>query len=146
MKIVAAVLSAVLFFAGCGKDREVDIATPEQIEEKDMLIILPSVPRVFCYADLMAEIEGELADEFNLTNPQSLSVDANVDCSSYGYRNCVWIDVGVGENNKPQSFMMCLSDSERQICLYLMGNEYRDVEGNTFDETCLQGFDRNKNQ
>ncbi len=133
-------LLLLLFIAGCGKERLADIATPEEMESKDLIIILPSIPEEFCYADRMTEILDELAMEFNGTDPQVLSIPESVDCQDYGFSNCVWLDMGVGENNKHTSMIECLSDDKEHLCLYLMGNEYRDVEGNTFDETCVQGI------
>ena len=130
----------LLLLAGCGRDRIADIATPEEMDSKDLLIILPSIPEQFCYADRMMEILNELAVEFNGTDPQVLSIPSNVDCSDYGFVNCTGIDLGVGENNKHASMIECLSDDQQHLCIYLLGNEYRDVEGNTFDETCVQGM------
>jgi hypothetical protein len=134
----------LIFAAGCGKERLADIATPQQMEEKDLLMILPSIPDQFCYADRMAEIWDELAMEINGTDPQVLSVPEPVDCYSYGFSQCEWIDLGVGENNKHTSVVECISDDEKRLCFYLLGNEYRDVEGNTFEATCVQGMNGSK--
>ena len=140
-KYIFSLLSIVLLIAGCGREREADIATPEEISEKDFIIILPSIPKQFCYADKMANITDEIADEINATNPQLLSVDDTIDCSYYGFSQCIEADLGVGSNNKSQAMIECISDDLDQICMYLMGNEYRDMDGNTFDETCVQGYD-----
>ena len=134
----------LILLAGCGRDRIADIATPEEIDNKDLLIILPSIPKQFCYADLMTEILDDLAAEYNGTDPQVLSIPSNVDCSDYGFHNCIVIDMGVGENNKQTTLVECLSDDEHHLCLFILGNEYRDVEGNTFDETCVQGMNGSK--
>jgi len=131
-----------LLLVGCGKDRIADIATPEEIESKDILFILPSIPEALCYADLMTETLSEVSDDLNGTNSQVLSVPENLDCSDYGFSNCLGIDLGIGANNKPQSVVECLSDDEQHICLFLLGNEYKDVEGDTFDETCILGIDK----
>jgi len=130
----------LLAMAGCGKERLADIATPQEMESKDLLLILPSIPEEFCYADTMTEILDEFSMELNGTDPQVLSIPYNVDCQDYGFSNCEWIDMGVGENNKHASMIECLSDDQEHLCLFLMGNEYRDVEGNTFDETCIMGI------
>ena len=130
----------LLIIVGCGKDRIADIATPEEIEEKDIMIILPSIPEQFCYADRMTEILDELAVEFNGTDPQVLSVPSTVDCYDFGFSNCTTVDLGVGENNKHATMVECLSDDQQHLCIYLLGNEYKDVEGNTFEETCIQGM------
>ncbi len=138
-------LSVLLFvFTGCDNDRLADIATPTQMEDKDILFILPSIPEEFCYADLMAEITNEVSEDINGTDPQILHIQDNVDCSHYGYSTCVSEDMGIGENNKPQSVVVCISEDEEKVCLYLIGNEYRDVEGDTFDETCIMGYNRAK--
>lgn len=134
----------LIVIAGCGKDRLADIATPEEMENKDLLFILPSIPEEFCYADRMAELTNDISNEFNGSNPQVLSVQSNVDCSDYGFSDCTRIDMGIGSNNKPSSMIECLSDDKKHICTYLIGNEYRDVEGNTFDETCILGYELNK--
>jgi len=131
----------LLFMAvGCGKERIADIATPEEIENKDLLIILPSIPEEFCYADRMTEMLDELAVEFNGTDPQVLSIPEHVDCSDYGFIKCVTVDLGTGENNKHTGAIECISNDEKHLCFYLLGNEYRDVEGNTFESTCIQGM------
>ena len=134
----------LLLLAGCGRDRIADIGTPEEIANKNLLIILPSIPEQFCYADRMTEILDDLSMEFNGTDPQVLSIPENVDCGNYGFTNCEWVDMGVGERNKHTSMVECLSDDQQHFCFYLLGNEYRDVEGNTFDETCVQGMNGSK--
>lgn len=131
----------LLLLVGCGKDRIVDIATPEEIGSKDILFILPSIPEAFCYADHMTEVLDEVSDDLNGTNPQVLSLPENLDCTHFGFTNCVSLDMGIGVNNKPQSLIECLSEDEQHICLLLLGNEYRDIEGDTFDETCVLGID-----
>ncbi len=137
------ILPLLLFvFAGCGRDRIADVATPQEITDKTLLFILPSMPVEFCYADRMTEMLDEVSDDLNGTNPQVLSLPENLDCSDYGFSNCVTVDMGIGADNKPHSLVECLSDDEQHICLFLLGNEYRDVEGNTFDETCILGIDK----
>jgi len=131
-----------LLLAGCGRDRIADIATPEQMDNKALLVILPSIPKEFCYADRMTEILDDFSVELNGTNPQVLSIEANLDCSDYGFGNCVSVDLGTRDDNKPAAMIECLSDDKTRLCLMLLGNEYRDVEGNTFDETCIEGIDR----
>ena len=111
----------LLLLAGCGRDRIADIATTEEITDKTLLFILPSIPVEFCYADRMME---------------------TLNCSDYGFSNCVTVDMGIGDNNKHSVVVECLSDDEQHICLFLLGNEYRDVEGDTFDETCILGVDK----
>jgi len=135
-------LLLLLVIIGCGKDRLADIATPEEIENKDMIIILPSIPEEFCYADRMAEIVDDFAVDLNGTNPQVLSVPTSVDCSNYGFVNCTEVDLGIGEYKNHSYVIECLSDDKEHICLYLLGDEYRDVEGNTFDESCIMGIDK----
>ncbi|MEA3455023.1 MAG: hypothetical protein U9R26_00800 [Campylobacterota bacterium] len=132
----------LLLLTGCGMERRADIATPEEISDKTLMFILPSIPEQFCYADHMTEALNEVSDDLNGTNPQVLSVSENLDCSDYGFTNCIYIDMGIGENNKPQSLVECISDDEEHICLFLLGNEYKDVDGNTFDETCILGVDK----
>ena len=132
----------LLLLTGCGRDRIADIATPEEITDKTLLFILPSIPVEFCYADRMMETLNEISDDLNGTNPQVLSVSENLDCSDYGFSNCVTVDMGIGDNNKHSVVIECLSDDEQHICLFLLGNEYRDVEGDTFDETCILGIDK----
>ncbi len=137
------ILPLLLFvFAGCGRDRIADIATPQEITDKTLLFIFPSIPEEFCYADRMTEILDEISDDLNGTNPQVLSLSENLDCSDYGFSNCVNVDMGIGTNNKPQSVVECVSDDEQHICLFLLGNEYSDVDGNAFDETCIMGIDK----
>ena len=137
------ILPLLLFaLSGCGRDRIADVATPQEIADKALLFILPSIPAEFCYADRMTEILDEISDDLNGTNPQVLSVPENQDCSDYGFSNCTAVDMGIGANNKPQSVVECLSDDEQHICLFLLGNEYRDVEGDTFDDTCILGVDK----
>jgi hypothetical protein len=135
---------ALILIAGCGKEREAQVATPQEMEEKDLLMILPSIPEEFCYADRMAEVWDELAVEFNGTDPQVLSIPEPVDCYSYGFSRCLWVDMGVAENNKHTYAIECVSDDDTKLCFYLLGNEYRDIEGNTFDETCVQGMNGSK--
>jgi len=132
----------LLLLAGCGRDRIADIATPEEITDKTLLFILPSIPVELCYADRMMEILNEISDDLNSTNPQMLSVSENLNCNDYGFSNCVTVDMGIGEDNKPSALVECLSDDEQHICLFLLGNEYRDAEGETFDETCILGVDK----
>ena len=134
-------LSLLVLLTGCGKERIADIATPEEIDNKTILVILPSIPEQFCYADRMTGTLDELAVEINGTNPQVLSIPENIDCSHYGFYNCTIVDLGVGEMNNPLSMVECLSNDEHHVCLFLLGNEYRDVEGDTFDETCILGLD-----
>jgi hypothetical protein len=132
----------LVLMAGCGRERIADIATPEEMDSKALLIILPSVPEEFCYADRLTEIMDDFSVELNGTNPQVLSMQSNLDCSDYGFSNCARVDLGTGSDNKPTAMIECLSDDQSRICLFLLGNEYRDVEGNTFDETCVEGIDR----
>ncbi len=131
-----------LLLAGCGRERVANIATPEQMDNKALLVILPSIPKEFCYADRMMEILDDFSVELNGTNPQMLSIEANLDCSDYGFDNCASIDLGTGDDNKPAAMIECFSDDQTRLCLMLLGNEYRDAEGNTFDETCIEGSDR----
>ena len=134
----------LIVIAGCGRDRLADIATPEEIESKDMIVILPSVPEEFCYADRMTEILDDFAVELNGTNPQVLSAPTSLDCSDYGFVNCTEADLGVGEYKNHVFAEECLSDDGQHFCLYILGDEYRDAEGNTFDESCIMGIDKNK--
>ena len=137
------ILSLLLFvLIGCGRDRIADIATPQEIDEKAILFILPSIPEEFCYADRMTEILNDISGDLNGTNPQVLSLPENLDCNDYGFSNCVTVDMGIGDNNKHHLLVECLSDDEQHICLFLLGNEYRDVEGDTFDDTCILGIDK----
>jgi hypothetical protein len=142
MKKYLWLLSVPLFLMilGCGKERLADIATPEEMENKNLLIILPSIPEEFCYADRMTEILDDLSAEFNGTDPQVLSVSESVDCSDYGFFNCLTVDLGTGKNNKHTGAIECISDDQQHLCFYLLGNEYKDAEGNTFESTCIQGM------
>ena len=133
-------LSLLLLLVGCGRERLAKIATPDEIAQKDLLIILPSIPKEFCYADRMSELLDELAMEVNGTDPQVLSIEGNVDCSDYGFTACTWVDMGIGEYKKHTTVEECLSDDQEHFCFYMLGNEYRDADGNTFDETCVQGM------
>ncbi len=128
-----------LLFAiiGCGKERIVDIATPEQINHKDLLMIFPSIPKEFCYADKMTEIFTHFSHELNLTDVQMFSMDNAVDCYSYGFSNCKKTTVHA-ENNT--SALSCTQMEEKtRICLYMMGIEYKDSDGDTFEESCIMG-------
>ncbi|MEA3490297.1 MAG: hypothetical protein U9R27_00150 [Campylobacterota bacterium] len=127
-------------FVGCGKERVADIATPAEIEDKDIVLIFPSIPEEFCYADRMTEILDGLSSDINGTRGQVLSINEHVDCSSYGFYNCSVIELE--SNNKQVEMIECLSSVSSQICLYFLGGEYRDVEGDTFDESCILGVDR----
>ena len=138
----AFLVASLLVLTGCGREKKADIATTEQMKNKTLIFILPSIPEQFCYSNQMAEVTEELASkDLNASNPQTLSIDSNIDCSYFGFTNCQRVDMGVGEDNKEHSFIECLSDTQDRLCLYLIGNEYRDVDGNTFDETCVQGYD-----
>jgi len=130
----------LLLIAGCGKERLANITTPEEMKSKNLIMILPSIPEELCYSDQMTEVLGELSMEFNGTDPQVLSVPESVNCADYGFFNCVTIDLGIGENNKHTGAIECISDDQQHLCFYLLGNEYRDVEGNTFESTCIQGM------
>jgi hypothetical protein len=135
-------LSIIILFAiiGCGKDRIVDIATPQQIDQKDILIIFPSIPQEFCYADKMTEIFNDFSDDLNLTNTQMLSIENPVDCYSYGFTNC---EIMTTDTEDETGGIECtLAQDETKVCLYMLGVEYKDVEGNTFEDSCIMGADR----
>jgi len=135
-------LPIIILFAiiGCGKERIVDIATPEQIDQKDLLIIFPSIPEEFCYADKMTEIFNDFSDELNLTNTQMLSLDKTVDCYSYGFTNC---EIVATDTEKETGAIECLSDQhQNRACLYMLGVEYKDSEGDTFEDSCIMGADK----
>jgi len=132
----------LIAMVGCGEDRTANVATPEEIQQKEILIILPSIPEVYCYSDQMTDILDELAADFNETDSQVLSVSHSVSCADYGFVNCEMVDLGIGENNKKTAVIECLSNDKQRACLYLLGNEYRDAEGNTFESTCIQGMNQ----
>jgi len=130
----------LLAIVGCGKDRIVNIATPNQIDQKDLLVIFPSIPEEFCYADKMTEIFTDFSDELNLTNTQMLSMKNSMDCNSYGFTNCEPI---ITDTEDETSAILCLSEQdETKICLYMLGVEYKDAQGDTFEESCIMGADR----
>lgn len=131
----------VLILAGCGKERSADIATPQEITDKAILIIFPSVPSELCYADHMTEILNQRSDEISGTNPQVLSVEANVDCLSYGYGGCQNVALGKIDNKEIES-INCFRDEGSKVCMFVTGDEYKDAEGETFDETCVLGIDK----
>ncbi|MEA3419246.1 MAG: hypothetical protein U9Q90_07585 [Campylobacterota bacterium] len=131
----------LLILAGCGKDRIADIATPEQIEDKDILLIFPSIPEQFCYADRMTVILNGFASDINGTDAQVLSVPENLDCYDYDFSNCTASEFET-ETHKQVKITECISDDNLKICLFFAGEEYKDVEGETFDETCIMGVDR----
>ena len=132
---------AVFMMAGCGRERIVNIATEDEMEDKALLMIFPSVPEEFCYADRMAEILNDFAENLNGTNSQVLSVQANIDCSNYGFHTCT-NDSIEQDDGKVIEFEECISDEQSKLCLFVKGNEYKDVEGNLFDETCVMGIDK----
>ncbi|SFV55654.1 hypothetical protein MNB_SV-6-644 [hydrothermal vent metagenome] len=135
-------LPIVILFAiiGCGKERIVDIATPNDIYQKDLLVVFPSIPEEFCYADKMTEIMDGFSDELNLTNMQMLSVDSAVNCGSYGFTNC---EIVTTESEDKSGAIACMSEqNSSRVCLYMLGVEYKDSEGDTFDESCIMGADR----
>ena len=135
-------LSIIILFVivGCGKDRIVDIATPEEIYQKDLLIIFPSMPEEFCYADKMTEIFNDFGNDLNMINTQMLALDKPVDCQSYGFINCETVII---DTEKETGAMECSSSQlEGRVCLYMLGVEYRDAQGDTFDESCIMGTDK----
>ncbi len=135
-------LPIIILFAiiGCGKERIVDIATTGQINHKDLLIIFPSIPQEFCYADKMTEIFDDFSDELNFTNTQMLSTDKSLDCSSYGLTNC---EIIITDTEKKTGAIKCLSEqeSDTRVCLYMLGVEYKDAQGDLFDDSCIIGAD-----
>jgi len=68
-------------------------------------------------------------------------VQGNVDCSDYSFTNCSSGEIETSDN-KVVEMTQCLSDDHSKLCFFFTGEEYRDVEGNTFDETCVTGFNR----
>lgn len=131
----------LLFLAGCGEDRIADIATPEEIASKDLLMIFPSIPKQFCYADRMTEILNGFASDVNGTDAQVLSVQENVDCYDYAFNDCTASEFDT-EDNKHVKTTACISDDHSKLCLFFTGEEYRDAQGDTFDETCIMGMDK----
>ncbi len=125
---------------GCGTERIADIATPAQIEEKDILMIFPSIPEQFCYADRMSEILNGFSSDVNGTGAQVLSTKEPVDCSSYDFHNCVSAEFESG--NKHVDMIECISEDNSRMCFYFLGEEYKDIEGDTFDESCIMGVDK----
>lgn len=131
----------LLFLAGCGEERTADIATPEEIAGKNILMIFPSIPKQFCYADRMTEILNGFASDLNGTNAQVLSVQENVDCYDYAFSNCTSSEFDT-KYDKHVKVTECISDDHSKTCFFFTGEEYRDAQGDTFDETCVMGVDK----
>jgi hypothetical protein len=135
-------LSIIILFAiiGCGKDRVVDIATPNQIDQKDILIIFPSMPQELCYADKMREIFSNFSNELNFTNIQMLSFDSAIDCYGYGFTNCKTV---ITDTEDETSAIECSSiQDETRVCLYMLGIEYKDANGDIFEDSCVIGANK----
>lgn len=133
-------IATLAFLVGCNSEREVDIATPEEIYQKDLLVIFPSIPEEFCYADKMTEIFNDFGDELKLRDIQMLSVDTPVDCYSYGFTDCESVIIDPEKNS---GAIECLSDQDDgRACLYMLGVEYKDSQGDLFEDSCIMGADR----
>ncbi len=130
----------LLLLVGCGRERIADISTPAVMADKDILLIFPSIPEEFCYADRMSEILNSFSGDVNGTDAQVLSTLEHVNCSSYGFVECSANELEI--EGKTAVMISCLSDDSQKVCFYIIGDEYRDVEGETFDESCILGVNR----
>ena len=130
----------LLLLVGCGRERIADVSTPTEMAEKDILLIFPSIPEELCYADRMSEILNSFSGDMNGTDAQVLSIGEPVDCSSYGFTQCSVSELEI--EGKTAMMISCLSDDSPKACFSVMGDEYRDIEGETFDESCVLGINR----
>ncbi len=131
----------LFLFAGCGKERIADIATDKEISDKSLLFIFPSVPDELCYADSLTQTLNNISEEINGTNPQVISINKNVDCSDYGFVDCAREKLGKIEGKEIEA-ISCFRESDSKICNYMIGDEYEDAQGDTFDQTCVLGIEK----
>jgi hypothetical protein len=144
-KYLGFLAAVLLFLVGCGEDRIADIGTTDSMEEKILLFIFPSVPKELCYSDRLTESLNDLADEFNASNAQVLSVNYPVDCFDYHDFDpslCGETEFDTKENKHIVMDECRMYPPEPlHFCFYVKGDEYKDTEGNTFEESCVAGYD-----
>jgi len=125
---------------GCGKERIVDISTDAQMRQKDIIYIFPSIPKEYCYADTMTELLIEYNKQFDLSDTQMLSTPQAVDCTYYGFGGCRYLR---DEEESEAYAITCTSVDSSKTCFTLLGTEYKDVEGNMVEESCIMGANYN---
>lgn len=83
---------------------------------------------------------NDFSSDINGTNAQVLSVDMAVECSSYGYTQCSASQFN-SKSHKQVAVVECLSNDSSNKCLYFLGEEYRNADGETFEESCILGIE-----
>ena len=137
MKYVLLFLS--LSFFACDNQRIANVATPQEISEKDIIYIFPSLPKEHCYADKLSSEFNNIILDFNGTNPQVIMVDHPLTCATYGIDECSE-DI-IEDEFTLLTIISCISSDEQKICINVLGEEYRDSQGVYFEETCILGVD-----
>jgi hypothetical protein len=121
-----------LLFVGCNNERVVDIASPPEMEDKDVIIIFNSLPEELCYSDRLSEIFNDSSLDYNFVEPQLLSLSYPVDCISYGFYECDDINYDMG-------YITCYKPDSQKSCMSFFEDEYTDIDGESFNESCILG-------
>ena len=140
MKYILLIISIALF-TGCDTERIADIATPPQMAQKEIIAIFPSIPEEFCYSDSMTEIWNEFSDNLSGTNPQVLSLNHTVNCQEYGFTDCE--EIMSDEDDTVVDMQICTSSTDDRVCMNVLNQEYKDSEGEIFEESCILGMNSN---
>ena len=133
MKQYLWIISFILF-VGCDTQRVVDIASPPEMESKDMIIVFHSIPPELCYSDRLSETFNDFSLEYNLIEPQMLSIDYPVDCLTYGFSDC-----GDIEYEYKSTIITCKKPNSDKLCITFFEEEYMDMDGEPFYNSCLFG-------
>ena len=126
---------------GCDTERIADIATPQEMAQKEIIFIFPSIPEEFCYSDSLTEIWNDFARDVDGSNPQVLTIDHPIRCEDYGFIVCEKIVEGDEEDLVTMS--MCTSPTDDRVCMNVLNQEYKDSEGEIFEESCILGMNSN---
>ncbi len=128
----------LLLFLGCDTQRDANIATPVEMAQKELIFIFPSMPSEICYADSVAVDLKEIAQDIGGADEQVINIDHPVNCATYGFDICV--EESTDDEINPLTIITCTSPIDPRVCMNVLGEEYRDAEGDYFDETCILGM------
>ena len=138
-KSFIALIISITLFTGCDTERIANIATPQEMANKDLIFIFPSMPKELCYADSVTASLDEMSKDLNGTNPQVIDIDHSVDCATYGFTICE--TTLIEDEFAPLTLITCTSQEDPRLCMNVLGEEYRDSEGEYFEDSCLLGLD-----